>query len=42
MGMLGIDVDKVMAPFLAAMNQMNNKLDRVIELLEEVSEKLDN
>lgn len=39
--MIGIDVNKIMTPALDVMNKMVSKLDRVIELLEEVSAKLD-
>ena len=40
--MLGLDVEKVIKPFVELMTEMNKSLTRVIELLEEVSEKLDN
>lgn len=40
--MLGLDVDKIVKPFIEVLEEMNESLARVIELLEEVSEKLDN
>lgn len=39
--MLGIDLDKILRPIEENMKIFVSKLDRVIELLEEVSKKLD-
>jgi hypothetical protein len=39
--MLGIDLDKILRPIEENMKIFVAKLDRVIELLEEVSKKLD-
>lgn len=37
----GIDIEEITSPFIKAMTVMGDRLERVIELLEEVSKKLD-
>lgn len=46
--MLGVDIEKIIRPITESMNkfgdvmiQMNNSLNKVIQLLEEINEKLD-
>lgn len=39
--MLGLDIEKLMHPFIEAQKDFDAKLGRVIELLEEISKKLD-